>query len=164
MHRLMNYFERMRLNTKLLLGFGFVLIITLLIGGLSLYDMAKLNKVSQRLYEEDTLGVSHIKEANTNLIYIGRSLRQMVVAPDPAQRESAKQRLELARTTLQKELEEGRKRIFRKEVITLIEEFDQFYAQYLRNVDHVIKVLNTIHSLSFTCLYHRFTHRHAWCN
>lgn len=147
-NRLINNMERMQLNTKLLLGFGFVLLITLLIGSRSLYDMTKLDKATQHLYENDVLGLSHIKEANINLIYIGRSLRQMVLMTNKAEREKAKKRLDLARMTLQKELEEGRKRFYLEKNKKLLVEFDALYAQYLRNVDQVITLAEADNSSS----------------
>ncbi|MFA5181549.1 MAG: response regulator [Syntrophales bacterium] len=135
------WMERLRLNTKLLFGFGFVLLIVLLIGSHSLYDMAKLEKVTRNLYETDMIALSHIKEANINLIHIGRSLRQMALVTDHAEREKAKKRLDLARISLQKELEEGRKLFYIEKNKKLIVEFDALYTQYLRNVAQVIKLI-----------------------
>ncbi len=136
-----NYMERLRLNTKLMLGFGCVLLIVMLIGIPSLFNLAEMNRAARQLYEKDVLGVSHIKEANINLIYIGRSLRQMALVTDPAEREKAKKRIDLARTNLQKEFEEARKRTVREKTKKLLAEFEVLYAQYLRNVDQVILLI-----------------------
>jgi len=140
MNRLINYMGRLQINTRLLLGFGFVMVIALLIGGLSLYDTAQLNKAIQQLYEKDLLGISHIKEASNNLIVIRNSLRPGL-SVDPAHHETEKRRIDQARATLSRELEEGRKRTFREDNIKLLAEFDAFCAQYLRYVDQVITLL-----------------------
>jgi two-component system sensor histidine kinase/response regulator len=142
MQPIIHFMQRFRLTPMLLLGFGFVLLVALLIGVRSLYSLSELNDVAQTLYEKDMLGVSHIKEANINLIYISRSLRQMALSINPVQRVAAKRRLEQARSTLKKELEAGRERIFREENRRLIAEFDVLYAQYQRGVDQVIKQID----------------------
>ncbi|PKN72054.1 MAG: hypothetical protein CVU52_08180, partial [Deltaproteobacteria bacterium HGW-Deltaproteobacteria-10] len=141
MNRLKNYIFQRQLNTKLLLGFGFVLLVTLMIGSQSLYEMTRLEKATRDIYEKEMTAVSHINEANINLIHIGRSLRQMALVTNLADREKAKKRLDLARVTLQKELEDGRRLFYIEKNKKLIVEFDAIYAQYLRNVDQVIALI-----------------------
>ncbi|MBF0525367.1 MAG: response regulator [Deltaproteobacteria bacterium] len=140
MHRLVNYMERLRLTTKLCLGFGFVFFIALLIGSRSLHDLAELNKATQQLYEKDMLGVSHIKETANKLIHIQNNLRAGQ-APDPVRRAKAMKRVGQARANLSKQLEEGRKRTFREENLKLLAEFDLHYAQYLQLVDQVVSLI-----------------------
>ena len=135
---LVRYMGRLQLNTKLLLGFGFVLLIALLIGSRSLYDTAQLNNAAQQLYEQDVLGISHIKEANINLIYIGRSLRTIALVSDPARRETQKKVIDKARATFTKELEEARKLALPEETKKLLAELDLCYPLYLRYVDQII--------------------------
>jgi PAS domain S-box-containing protein len=142
MNQVLSAMERLKLQTKLLLGFGFVLFIALSIGLYNLNSLAEMNKATQILYEEDVLGVSHIKEAEINLVLIGRSLRHMMLTSDPAQREAARRRLDLARTALQKALEEGRQRALSQKNKALLSEFDEAYAQYTRNVDRSLFLLD----------------------
>ncbi|TSA10981.1 MAG: PAS domain S-box protein, partial [Betaproteobacteria bacterium] len=139
MQRIAVFMERLRIGAKLTLGFGFVLLVALLVGVRSLYALGELDEATQRLYEKDLIGIAHAKEANINLVYIGRSLRQMVLASDPVEREKAKRRIDDARATMLKELDEVRARTFREENKKLLAEFEQSYSQYLRNVDAVIR-------------------------
>jgi signal transduction histidine kinase/DNA-binding response OmpR family regulator len=143
MQSIINFMGRFRLSQKLTFGFAFVLFIAALIGAWGIQSLYGMNTAAVQMYNKDLLGISHIKEANINLIYIGRSLRQIILALDSAQREIAKKRLDLARTTLQMELSEGRKLIFRESVKKLLEEFDALYAEYLRNVDKTVKLVET---------------------
>ena len=138
MRRVINYFEQLKLNSKLFFGFGFVLFIALLIGSRSLYDLAEMHKAAQQLYEKDMLGISHIKEAKINLVYIGRSLRTLVLVTDPPIREKQKKLIDTARANLTKELNEARKRVLGEELKKMLAEFDVFYQHYLRYVDQMI--------------------------
>jgi two-component system sensor histidine kinase/response regulator len=149
MRKILKLLERLNLTTKLLLGFGFVLAVALMLGINNQRGMAQLRDETKLLYEEELLGISHIKEANQNLILMGRSLRHMMLAPDAAHRETAKKSLAEALTNLQTELAESRKRIHRDENKKRLAEFDELFAQYVHNADHVVELLeseNSYHS------------------
>ena len=134
----MSFMERLRLSQKLLLGFGFVLAIALMVGIRDLNSLSEMNIEVQKITDKDVLGIAHIQAANINLIYIGRALRQMLLAPDAAQRGSARKSLDLARATLKAELEAARPLIFREDVKALLKEFDALYASYSSNTDRLI--------------------------
>ncbi|MBF0159143.1 MAG: response regulator [Magnetococcales bacterium] len=65
----------------------------------------------------------------------------MMLAPNQDERDKARKTLVDAETLLRIELAEGRKRIFRDEVVRKLDEFDAAFAQYMRNVDQVIVLL-----------------------
>jgi signal transduction histidine kinase/CheY-like chemotaxis protein len=138
MNALVRFVQRLRLTQKLLFGFGFLLLATLVIGIHSLSALSDERAAAQQLYDKDLLGVSHIKEANINLVHIGRAVREMILAPDAARRDESRRRVELARASLQTEMGEGRRRTFRAKNLALMDEFDVLYAEYLRGIDRVI--------------------------
>jgi two-component system sensor histidine kinase/response regulator len=141
MNMFMTFVERFKLNTKLILGFSSGLIIA---AAISLYSMSSLKSLEsemEQIYEIDLLGISHIKEANINLIYIGRSLRHMMIAQDDITRDQARARLNRAVETLRKEMENGRKRIVRAEAIARYEQFNMNFTKYMENVDHALQLV-----------------------
>ena len=142
MRPLMIRLEQMQLNTKLLLGFGLILLLTMAVGVRSLFVVADIAEEAQSLYENDLLGVSHVKEANINLIYISRALRQMIIATSLEERRKAEENLSKAERTFKIELAEGRKRLYRAENKRLFDQFDSYFAQYTRNVVRVVDLVN----------------------
>ena len=86
MQNIFNFMERMRISHKLLLGFGFVLAMTLLVGIRDLSSLTDMNDQIAKVTVKDVQGVSHIKEANIDLIYIDRALRQLALARDAGER------------------------------------------------------------------------------
>lgn len=94
--------DRQRLGVKLLLGFSGVLLVGLALGVQSLVNLNAMKNETLRIYEKELLGISHIKEANINLIYVGRALRQMMIAPDAAARDKARQDVVVADATLRR--------------------------------------------------------------
>lgn len=61
-----------------------VVVIVLLLGLNSIVGINKMGVELQKIYDRHLLGISHIKEANINLAYVGRHLRQMIIAPNNA--------------------------------------------------------------------------------
>ncbi len=138
----MSMLEKRNLTTKLFLGFSLGLITTLLIGLNSSNNMNLISKEIKAMYYSQLLGVSHIKETEINLIYIERSLRQIVLATTPTAHEKASQRLDKAIVTLQTELDEARKTITDDEGKKLLSEFDRLYANYRHNVEKTISLVH----------------------
>jgi methyl-accepting chemotaxis protein len=141
MGKLMVVLEKLKLSTKLLIGFSVGLLIAILIGVNAISSLNKMSDQAQFIYEQELLGVSHLKEANINLIYMGRSMRQMMLAPDAEGRGKALAMINKASVTLQKELAEARKRIYREENKILLLKFDANFEQYRRNVNRATTLL-----------------------
>ena len=141
MGKLMGVLEKLKLPVKLLIGFSGGLLIAILIGVNAIQSLNKMSEQAQAIYEKELLGISHLKEANINLIYMGRSLRQMMLAPDAADRKKARAAIDKASVTLKMELGEARKRVWREEVKKLLVTFDYQFEQYSRNVDRATAML-----------------------
>jgi two-component system sensor histidine kinase/response regulator len=141
MEKLMVVLEKLKLPIKLLIGFSVGLLIAILIGVNAIQSLNKMSEQVQILYEQELLGVSHLKEANINLIYMGRSMRQMMLAPDAEGRQKALAMINKASIILQEELAEARKTIFREENKKLLLKFDAEFDQYRRNVNRATTLL-----------------------
>ena len=141
MGKLMVVLEKLKLSTKLLIGFSVGLLIAILIGVNAIQSLNKMSEQVQVLYEKELLGISHLKEANINLIYMGRSMRQMMLASDAEGRGKALAMINKATVTLQKELAEARKTIFREENKKLLLKFEAEFDQYRRNVNRATTLL-----------------------
>ena len=70
----------MKLRARLLLGFCMVAIMSLIVGMVGLYNMKQINDGQTRLYQEELLGISLIKEANINLLYAARAEKNFLLA------------------------------------------------------------------------------------
>ena len=141
MGKLMVVLEKLKLSTKLLIGFSVGLLIAILIGVNAISSLNKMSEQVQVLYAQELLGVSHLKEANINLIYMGRSMRQMMLASDAGDRGKSLAMINKANVTLQKELAEAHKTIFREENKKLLLKFEAEFDQYRRNVNRATTLL-----------------------
>ncbi|MTW14506.1 methyl-accepting chemotaxis protein [Pseudoduganella eburnea] len=102
--------NQMKVGTRLLGAFSIVALAGAIVAGLGIANMSKINDMGDRIYDRELLGLSYIKEANINLIYIGRSLRSVLLASTEEQRSKSLQRIEDARKELRSNLAEADKR------------------------------------------------------
>lgn len=78
--------KNIKISIKLIGSFLIVCAITAAVGYLGLSNMKKLNQAADNLYENELKGVTFIKEANINLLSLGRSLRNAVLASETSER------------------------------------------------------------------------------
>ncbi len=76
----------MTVRTRLQGGFMIVALLGALVAGIGVFNMAKMNDQAERAYKVDLLGISSLKQANINMVYMGREVRSVMLAPDDATR------------------------------------------------------------------------------
>jgi methyl-accepting chemotaxis protein len=79
-------FATMTVRTRLLGGFLIVALLGALVAGIGVFNMARMNEQAERAYHVDLLGISSLKQANINMVYMGREIRSVLLAPDAAMR------------------------------------------------------------------------------
>ena len=140
MNALLQFFECMKIQTKLLIGLGSMLFIILLIGIQSLYGNRLRGMEIQNMYQNEVLGIVKVGEANIHLLEVGRALRQVMLAPDAFTQGQARVELEHARTNLQVSLAEIERMHHSHHGKRLIAEISHNLGMYLRNMDHVLEM------------------------
>ena len=130
--------QKLTLRQKLVMGFGYLLFILLVVDLHAIETQRQLSEQTQMLVERELMGLSHLKEANINLIRIGRSLRQMMLAPDEASRLLAREDLRKAETNLELELAEGKSRLSRDDNRQALADFEDNWLAYKRKVDDAV--------------------------
>jgi methyl-accepting chemotaxis protein len=73
-------FSKMKVGTKLILGFTSISVIGAIVACIGIFSMSKFNSAADSMYREDLVGLSYIKEANINLIYVGRARTTFLAA------------------------------------------------------------------------------------
>uniref|UniRef100_C6E3T9 Methyl-accepting chemotaxis sensory transducer n=1 Tax=Geobacter sp. (strain M21) TaxID=443144 RepID=C6E3T9_GEOSM len=84
----MKWFYDLKVGSKLILGFLVVCVITACVGFLGIKNMGTINQMADEMYQQELLGVSHIKEANINLLYLARTERNFLLSSTQEQREN----------------------------------------------------------------------------
>jgi len=76
----MQWFKDMKVGKKLVVSFLLLAFLTAVVGYLGVANMGKINDMADRIYENELLGVSYIKEANISLVYLDRAMKNLLLS------------------------------------------------------------------------------------
>ena len=131
-------FENMKLGTKLVCSFIVVAVIGLIIGIIGVVNMNRIDGFVDKLYSEDLLGVSLIKEAKINRLIAAREWRTAILESDPVKTaekvEFAKENMKLFKENLsasQKLFHSEQAKIIFTELESVVPEWERLTLQML---------------------------------
>lgn len=133
--------NKLKLGPKLIGGFMIVALFTLTIGVLGINNIGKINKLIGTLYNNHLLGISHVKEANLNMVYIGREVRNMILASTTTDRENYEKRLKSYNEVLKEELREAKKSTFNDEGKMIIQKVETAFEEYFKYLNDLISTI-----------------------
>jgi len=123
-------FSNTTVRARLLISFLLVAILGALVAAIGIYNMSKMNAQAERAYASDLLGISLVKEANIELIYIGRASRNVLLSTTPEQKATFKAASDKAYKTMLERLASARP-LFRTEAAArLFAEVDKGVTDY----------------------------------
>ncbi|HEU4844669.1 MAG TPA: MCP four helix bundle domain-containing protein, partial [Burkholderiaceae bacterium] len=123
-------FNNTTVRTRLLTGFLLVALLGALVAAIGIYNMSKMNAQAERAYASDLLGISAVKEANINLIYVGRASRNVLLAKSAEQKATFHASADQAQKDMVAQLATARP-LFRTEAAArLFAEVDKGVAEY----------------------------------
>jgi methyl-accepting chemotaxis protein len=98
----------MKLGTKLISAFVAVCLVGAIVSAVGISNMGHINDAGDKLYKQDMIGLSLAKEANIDLLYVGRSLRNALLASSAEQRASALARSDADLALLRENLDKAK--------------------------------------------------------
>jgi methyl-accepting chemotaxis protein len=125
----MQWFKDIKIATKLITAFMLVGVITAVVGFMGISNMSKINTMADTMYQQDTLGISYIKEANVDVIYIGRAEKNLLLATTPEQRAEYKQAIDVFETKLNNNIEKAKSIISTDQGKDLMEKYEQAWKE-----------------------------------
>ena len=137
----MNFFSNARMGTRLIAGFSFVALLSVVIGGIGLFNMNQLNDANKTLYEQDLLGLSHTKEANIDLVYVGRAVRNAALASTEAQRTQALAEVTTNLALVKSNLDKARPAYYRDKGRATLAKIDARWPSYQKALDTTLALI-----------------------
>jgi len=133
----MQWLKNRTVTTKLMAGFGISTLFLIAVGVFGLKSIGEVNDHLEDLYQNQTLGISYIKEANINLLAISRAMRNAILDEDDASIKKRITDIESYDAALRKHLEQFKPLLLTQEDKDLFEEAGKDYAELKRLVDQV---------------------------
>jgi methyl-accepting chemotaxis protein len=117
-----------KIGTRLIAAFLLVAATSGIVGYVGISNAGKINDLADRMYERELLGLSYVKEANINLIYIGRARANALLANSQEERAKQVAVADKAIATMKDQMEKARP-------LFVSERGKQMFATYSRVMD-----------------------------
>jgi len=101
-------FATMTVRARLLAAFLTIALLGAVVAGIGVFNMATMNAQAERAYASDLIGISSLKEANINMVYIGRDIRSRLLAQTDAARTKAEAAVDQAQKDMRIQLDIAR--------------------------------------------------------
>jgi methyl-accepting chemotaxis protein len=137
-----NAFARLKLASKLLIGFGFVVALTGLITAMAYLGLNEMAATTNNLYYKDLIGVSELRQMNREVNSIGRNVNEVVLsvnAGDAANMQNSIDQLQASKKNLLSLLEKAKPTIIRPEVRVRMDALGGVIDSYLMLADKVVQ-------------------------
>ncbi len=121
-------FANMKIGMKLIGGFILVAAFSIIVGAVGITNAGKINDAADRMYDMELMGLSYIKEANINLIYIGRARANALLATTDAERAKQTDTAAKAMSTMKDYMEKARP-------LFVSDRGKQLFANYSKDVE-----------------------------
>lgn len=131
----MSGFKNLKIGVKLIGSFMLMVTLMVIVGWVGISNLGKIDEADTLMYERELLGLSQAKEANINLIYQSRALRNLLLASSQDEREAQIQRVLSYEKILKEELAKARDKFTSEEGKEAFRKLDAAYSEYepLRN-------------------------------
>ncbi|WP_435609369.1 response regulator [Pseudomonas knackmussii] len=130
--------QRLRMRSRLTLGFGGLLALALFLGLYSLAVQYRQYRQINLIVDKDLIGLAHIQGAQVALADIGQSLRQAVMAADTEGHDLAIKQLQEEKDVLRGEIEQARPLLYRSQALQGMARFEAAYGDYEDQIDQVL--------------------------
>lgn len=95
------------------------------------------------MYQHDLLKLSHVKEANINMIYIGRAIRSVLLASSEADRRQHAERIGTYRSALREHVDRARELTLTESGLRSFDEFDASFARFYAQLDETLRIVSS---------------------
>lgn len=136
----MNWFKNRKTIAKLMMGFGLLAAMLAFVAYLGISTAQDMNSKAALMYERDLKGLSAWKEANIDLIYIGRDFRQAILETDQAAMERCRSEIEDAKAKLNANFGEAEKSLATAEAKQKAAEAKATLSEYYSQVDRIVRL------------------------
>lgn len=136
-------FTNLKIGVRLIAAFILVASASAIVGGVGISNASKINTMAEDLYKRELIGLSHIKEANINLIYVGRARGNAMLASTPEVRAKQLDISAKAVETLKSEMEKARPLFVSEKGKQLFETYGRMSEEFIRGHEALVNMVTT---------------------
>ncbi|MCE5200433.1 methyl-accepting chemotaxis protein, partial [bacterium] len=126
----MQWFCNLKIGQKLILAFICLSAMTGFVGFMGIKNMARIDALAGDMYAKELVGLSYIKEANIDLIYIGRAEKNFLLSSEKSQRDGHIRNFHKYIKMLETDIDKAKPLIYTAKGKRLLTQFDQKWETY----------------------------------
>ena len=132
-----------KIGTRLIVAFILVAGISVIVGLVGLSNASNINELADKMYARELIGLSKIKDANINLIYIGRARANYLLATTQQERERIGNEIAQNSETARALMDEARKLFSSDRAMELYRESDAVWKDYQDSLSKTLQMAAT---------------------
>ena len=144
---------KFNIQAKLFISFSVVLLLTGIIGWVSIANLSASNDRTDQMYSNQLLGLDHAQEASSDIAIMGRALRQgALFIADPNEVSTQMAVIDTQKASLQERLKELKALAYTKEGLALVEDATtkvNAFFQVVTPIQDAIKTGRSADALSY---------------
>lgn len=136
-------FANMKIGVRLIGGFLFVAAISAVVGYVGITNTRQMNDMADEMYTKELLGLSHIQDANIELISIGRARSNYLLATTQEERDRHLASIAKSSTALKEYLTKARPLFVTDRAAELFNSFNNVSEEYEREMQRALAMAAT---------------------
>ena len=134
----MKWLSELTVGSKLVCSFSLIALFSLAVGLVGIANISTINALSESMYQNELMGLSYVKEANINLIYIGRARLRFILSESDAERKTNQQLMVDSMKTMKDYLGKSQPLFFSPEAKALFQKIDDQLAVYQTSLQNSV--------------------------
>jgi len=136
-------FSNFKIAVRLITGFMLVAAISAVVGFIGISNTSQMNDMADDMYSKELLGVTHIKDANINLIYIGRARSNYLLATSQAERDKHLASITKSMAAMKAYIEKAKPLFVSNRAKEVFAAFDSMTVEYQREMQKALNLAAT---------------------
>lgn len=136
-------FKNLKIGVRLIAAFILVAAISALVGLVGINNASQMEEKADDMYNQELLGLSYIKEANINLIYVGRARANFLLATTQQERERHLASVAKSTATMKDYVEKARPLFVSARAREIFKDFGSIVEAYQADVQRSLSLAAT---------------------
>ena len=136
----MQWFYDMRVGKKLVLSFIFMAGLTGVVGYCGIENMSKISGMAATMYVQEFAGLTAIKEANINLVYLDRASKNLLLASTVEERAKYSERIEVYKKEFQEQFNKAKPLFVTEKGKEGLARLDRAWGEYVPVLNKLIEL------------------------
>jgi methyl-accepting chemotaxis protein len=139
----MQWFSNLKVSAKIITGFLILAVMMAVIGVIGLKNMHTIDDQAEIMYQKEMLGLSFIKQANIDLLYIARAEKNLLLASTKEQKDRYIANEVKFQAQLKDDLEKAKPLFHTEKGIELIKKFEAGMVEWQKVHQKVLEIAST---------------------